>query len=87
MLELKIEIIPFGDEAMGRRNISTMRIINDGKHKQRPEWGSYKIECDGITCHVPNHKRNWGAWRLVQSAVDKFLEARQDRQAGTKTFP
>lgn len=42
MIVVTIEIYPFGNES-NKRELSKVLIINDGKHPDRPEYGSYTI--------------------------------------------
>ena len=73
MLEVKIDILPFGDENF-RETIKEMIITNNGTHKKRPEYGNYFVLCDGIEFEVKNHKRSDGIWVLLKKIIDKLLE-------------
>lgn len=63
MLEVKVSLIPFGDER-GRRELGTIRISNTGKHPQRPEYGEYTVDYDGGSFVIPEYRRDrgFGVW-------------------------
>lgn len=73
MLRVKLELVPFGQEKMARQ-IGELRIVNDGSHPDRPEYGNYKValDIDGVLYGlgtVKNHLRSAGAWPLVRKAL------------------
>lgn len=77
MLEVKIDMVPFGYESH-RRTIHSIKIINDGKHPKRPFRGSCVVIMDTEDqFEIPDHDRNLGVLDLVRKAIGVFLrEAR-----------
>jgi len=76
MLRVTLETVPFGIEA-NRRLIGNMRISNVGGS---PEVGRYQVELGDNEsgkkyAYIPRFRRNLGAWRLVQRAIEKALDA------------
>ena len=74
MLRVKLEIVPFGIEYRCQQ-IGELRIVNDGSHPKRPEYGNYQVsivyenEFQCSTGCVKDHLRSAGAWRLVRKAL------------------
>lgn len=73
MLRVKLELVPFGIESRCQQ-IGELRIVNDGSHPDRPEYGNYSvaIDVDGVpyaTGCVMDHLRSASAWRLVRKAL------------------
>lgn len=79
MLKIPIEIHPFGDGDK-RRTLGNITIINDGTHKNRPEYGNYKImvnvydEIKEYEFKIKNHKRDEGWIKLLHKATGELLE-------------
>ena len=90
MLELKIDIVPFGDET-GRRTLETIRIINDGTNKRRHTFGNYVIEQTVSETWpenlgeiiVKNHNRSNGYWFLVKHVAEILLNAHNNSLQST----
>jgi len=72
MLEVKVSIIPFGDET-ARRELDKFYIVNDGKHEDIM-FGNY-ILYDKDKHHIGEigeHKRSKGFWPLVKRAIKRL---------------
>lgn len=73
MLEITVDIVPYGCEGL-RRNLNTVRIINDGMHPERPERGSYSCTYDQGSVSVKDHVRDEGYFSLLKKCIDKIVE-------------
>jgi len=77
MLEIRIDIVPFGQESM-RRPLEQLYIINTADHPRRPEYGNYDVKAvkhsaDGIEVRfvgkIKGHPRDRGYWPLIRKAI------------------
>jgi hypothetical protein len=85
MLELKIDIIPYGEESL-RKNLETIQIVNNGKNKKRPEFGDYKVlkstsetwpsNLEEIS--INNHRRKDGYWPLIKKVASFLMPVKQE---------
>lgn len=74
MIEVNIDLVPFGEEKY-RQVIGAMTIINDGTGDY--EVGSYDIEFgDGMKVRVENHER----WQDIYTLLYKALLAREEKK-------
>jgi len=72
MLELRIEIIPHGDESK-RRVLDKITIVNTGQHIDRPERGEYIIHHRDGSFILKDHARDDGYWSLIRQVLKRFL--------------
>ena len=72
MLEVKVDIIPFGIESQ-RKTLGMLFIGNTGRHPQRPERGEYIVTHDGGNFVIEDFERDRGFWALVQKALNRYL--------------
>jgi hypothetical protein len=72
MLEIRIEIVPHGNEAK-RKLLDKLVIINTGKHEERPEKGDYVCHHSDGSFFVLNHVRADGYWALVRKCIEGYL--------------
>jgi len=72
MLEIKIDLIEHGIESK-RETLETIKIINTGLHKKRPEYGQYIIHHKNGSFLINNHKRDNGYLPLVQKAICGYI--------------
>ena len=72
MLEVKVEIVPFGDESK-RRLLDRLLIINTGEHKDSPKKGNYICHHRDGSFEIRNHVRDVGYWSLVRKCLKKLL--------------
>jgi len=72
MLELRIEIVPHGDESK-RRVLDKITIVNTGQHIDRPERGEYFVQHRDRTFKIKDHARADGYWPLIQQALKRLL--------------
>jgi len=72
MLEIRIEIIPFGDESK-RRLLDKLIICNTGRHPERPEKGHYICHHPDGSFFIPEHIRADGYWSLVKKCINEYL--------------
>ncbi len=72
MLELRVEIIPHGDESK-RKLLDKIVIINTGKHIDRPERGEYIIQHKDGSFIIKDHARADGYWALIRQVLKRFL--------------
>jgi len=73
MLELKIDIVPFGNESK-RRTLDKLIIINTATHPKRPEWGKYICHHSEGSFIIENHKREDGFWSLIRKCINEYLD-------------
>lgn len=71
MVEVKVNIVPFGFKDL-KKEIGSMKIINDGTHKKRPEYGNYVIKIDDKEIKITDHKRSDGIWVLIKRALEEL---------------
>ncbi len=72
MLEIKVDIIPFGQEDL-RETLDSIKIINTGQHENKPEYGEYMVIHEGGSFIIPSHKRDDGFWDLVRQAICGYI--------------
>ena len=72
MLEVQIDIVPFGYQA-DRETIGKLRIINTGDHIDRPNYGNYICEHPDGSFKVLNHKRSDGVWLLLKKCIEEYI--------------
>lgn len=86
MLEVKVDLLPLGEERR-RRRLTTIHIINLGDHIRDGVFGNYRVEAwgnesdpandppDSIT-YVTDYERVYGASALVGKAIEALEDAR-----------
>ena len=74
MLELRVEIIPNGDEKR-RRLLEKIMIINTGKHPDRPERGEYVVHHRDGCFTIKDHARADQYWSLIRQVLNRLLGA------------
>ncbi len=72
MLEVIVNIVPFGDESK-RRELGRMTIINTVDHQKRPEYGRYIVHHDGGSFVIKSWKRERGFWGLILKSLKMYL--------------
>lgn len=74
MLNIKFDIVPFGDESQ-RKTLGELHIINDGTGSV---WsGNYNVEYKGLDdktwiCRIEDYPRHEGFLELVKRALEKI---------------
>ena len=74
MLEIRIDIVPFGQESR-RRTLEKFQIINTADHPRRPEYGNYAVHhldevgLTEVVCRIKGHRRDRGYWPLIRKAI------------------
>lgn len=71
MLEVKVNIVPFGDKKK-RRLLDKLVIINTGKHPESPIKGHYLCRYSGGIFEIAEHDREEGFWSLIKKCLDKL---------------
>ena len=81
MLEIRIDIVPFGQESR-RCTLEKIQIINTVDHPRRPEYGNYIVQTDNeegrhprVACRIKGHRRDRGYWPLIRKAI-KALDSK-----------
>lgn len=72
MLELRIEIVPHGDESQ-RRLLEKICIIDTGRHVDRPERGEYIIHHRDGSFILKDHACADGYWALIRQVLKRLL--------------
>ena len=72
MLEVIVNIVPYGDESK-RKQIGKMYLINTGDHPKRPEYGRYTVHHDGGSFLIQSWRRDAGFWGLIRKALNRYL--------------
>jgi hypothetical protein len=73
MLEIRIEIVPHGNESK-RKLLDKLVIINTGKHTERPEKGHYICHHSDGSFEITDHIRADGFWSLVRKCLNEYLD-------------
>jgi len=76
MLEIKVDLIPFGNESK-RETLDKLIIINTGNNRNRPVKGDYICKCGDKSFEIKNHIREEGYWRLLQKCIGKLVNERK----------
>lgn len=71
MLEIKVNLIPYGDRSL-ERTIESLIIYNDGTG--RADYGNYVVKYKGKeVATVKNHYRPLGSLELLRRALNEYL--------------
>lgn len=72
MLEVRVEIVPMGNERH-RKLLDKLVIINTGTHKDSPKKGNYICHHADGSFEIKNHIRDDGYWSLIRKCLNELL--------------
>lgn len=70
MLELRVEVVPQGDESK-RRLLEKLTFVNTDTDIEN--YGDYIVHHTGGSFMIEKHKRGDGYWPLIRRALKKYL--------------
>ena len=73
MLEIRIDLIPHGNEKK-RITLDRLVVINTCGHAERPVKGDYVCHHSDGSFFVLNHVRADGYWSLVRKCIEEYLD-------------